>query len=289
MATVFVLGPKTAFGQSELNPAYWLKLLLLAKTGAKVTWFDPVENAIKSRILRKNDWRIWYRFLMSWLINGVGFHILIHALPIQVAGQSSYTGVVFRAVGMLYLVDLDDSPGYTMTVVEDEPEKAPEPLPQIDEEHEFVEEEVNLAGPETKLDEGEIAVLSQQIIAAAKAETIAKLDALLAGDKDFETERSQLSVRSQLNVGAIALAGGVGVAGIALGSLPEKQKTENVTNYQDGDPQAFYSERAPVESQRDATYQSQRAPVESERDFGGGVVGREADVGGDDGDAGDDF
>jgi hypothetical protein len=44
-----------------------------------------------------------------------GFHILVFALPIQIAAQSSLTGVVFRAVGMLYLVDLDDSPGYPLT------------------------------------------------------------------------------------------------------------------------------------------------------------------------------
>jgi len=44
--------------------------------------------------------------IMSFLINGVGFHILIHALPVQVAGQSSLTGVVFRSVGLVYIVDL---------------------------------------------------------------------------------------------------------------------------------------------------------------------------------------
>lgn len=53
-------------------------------------------------------------------INGIGFHILVFALPIQIAAQSSLTGVVFRAVGMLYLVDLDDSPGYTLTFVDND-------------------------------------------------------------------------------------------------------------------------------------------------------------------------
>ena len=54
---------------------------------------------------------------MSYLINGAGFLFLLHVLPIQVAGQASAIGVVFRAVGMIYLVDLDDTPGNTMTLV----------------------------------------------------------------------------------------------------------------------------------------------------------------------------
>ena len=120
MASVYILGPKTAFGQSEQNPAYWIQLLIAAKTtGAKVTWFDPVANEQKQREIKPNDIRIWMRFIMSYLINGVGFHILVHALPIQVATQSSLTGVVFRAVGMIYLVDLDDTSGYKLTIVEE--------------------------------------------------------------------------------------------------------------------------------------------------------------------------
>lgn len=55
---------------------------------------------------------------MSFLVNGVGFHILVHALPIQVAAQSTLTSVALRAVGMMYLADLDDTPGYTLTIVQ---------------------------------------------------------------------------------------------------------------------------------------------------------------------------
>lgn len=121
MASVFLVGPKTQFGQSEQNPAFWIKLLLMAKPrGSSVTWYDPESDQILSFDLKKHDWRLWSRFMMSILINGVGFHILVHALPIQVASQSSLTGVVFRAVGMMYLVDLDDTPGYKMTLVEHE-------------------------------------------------------------------------------------------------------------------------------------------------------------------------
>lgn len=128
MACVYILGPKTSFGQSEQNPAFWLQLLLISKrVGAKCTWYDPVANVTKERFLRSNDSHIWGRFFMSFLINGVGFHILVHALPIQVAYQSTLTGVVIRAVGMMYLVDLDDTTGYTLTLVEDKkPEKGTE-------------------------------------------------------------------------------------------------------------------------------------------------------------------
>jgi len=100
MACVYLLGPKTNFGQSEQNPSYWLYLLLAAKqTGAKCSWYDPVADKTFEKYLSPNDWTIWARFFMSFMINGVGFHILVHALPIQVAGQSTLIGVVFRAVG----------------------------------------------------------------------------------------------------------------------------------------------------------------------------------------------
>jgi hypothetical protein len=107
MACVFLVGPNTAFGQSEQNPAYWLRLLLFSKqTGTQATWYDGRKEQLCQQLLNPSDLRLWIRFFMSFIINGLGFHVLVHALPIQVASQSSLTGVVFRAVGMLYLVDL---------------------------------------------------------------------------------------------------------------------------------------------------------------------------------------
>jgi hypothetical protein len=71
---------------------------------------------------------------MSFLINGIGYHILVQALPVQVAQQTSLTSFVLRAVGMMYLVDMDDTPGYKLTVVlppspktTDGPEQSEEP------------------------------------------------------------------------------------------------------------------------------------------------------------------
>ena len=42
----------------------------------------------------------------------------MHALPIMVAAQGTFTGVVARAVGMLYMVDLDKTKEvHEMTIV----------------------------------------------------------------------------------------------------------------------------------------------------------------------------
>ena len=58
MACVFQLGPKTKYGESEQNPAYWLHLLLTAKEeGAKVNWYDPVKDQVHERPLTTGDWR----------------------------------------------------------------------------------------------------------------------------------------------------------------------------------------------------------------------------------------
>lgn len=151
MACVFQLGPKTQFGESEQNPAYWLQLLLATKqTGAKITWYDPVQDKTKERFLYVGDWRTWMRFWMSFLINGVGYHILVHALPIQVAAQSSLTGVVFRAVGMMYLVDLDDTPGYKLTVVQ-------KPEEEIKQEEAAFKKEEAIAGGVASAESEEVA------------------------------------------------------------------------------------------------------------------------------------
>ena len=200
MACVVLLGPKTNFGMSEQNPAFWIQLFLSAKNSKnKCTWFDPVKNTTRSRLLHSNDWRIWVRFWMSYLINGVGFHILIHALPIQVAGQSSLTGVVLRAVGMLYLVDMDDTPGYKMTLVPNDRDESVKKLsPSLshrnidpsggmtktgnsgdeeESEENDRDEGKNDEEPAVVGDIGEMAVLAQKIIDDAQAQ----LNALSAG------------------------------------------------------------------------------------------------------------
>jgi hypothetical protein len=99
-----------------------MQLLIIAKhTDAQVTWRDSLYSTECHRDLRPNDAVLWCRFSASHLVNGFGFHISVHALPIQVAGQASLTSVVFRAVGMLYLMDLDDAHGTKLTIQESIP------------------------------------------------------------------------------------------------------------------------------------------------------------------------
>jgi len=155
LALTYLLGPKTSYGSSEQNPAFWLRLLLSAKsqTGVTVSWYDPVKELHFSYSVSPSDYSLWLRFFMSFLVNGVGFHILIHALPIQVAAQSTFLMVVFRSVGMMHLVDMDDTSGYTLRL--EEGKKGNEPNKQEEEEE-------------------DLAVQAQKIIDEAKA----KLDAL---------------------------------------------------------------------------------------------------------------
>jgi len=94
---------------------------------------------------------------MSFMVNGVGFHILVHALPIQVAAQSTFLMVVFRSVGMMHLVDMDDTTGYMLRL----------------EEGNKKEGELEKSSDKKK-EEEDIAILAQKIIDDAKA----KLDAL---------------------------------------------------------------------------------------------------------------
>jgi hypothetical protein len=119
MACVFLLGPDTNFGQSEQNPEFWLKLFLSAKIkGCKLIWTDEVGRKFSKQVSLR-DWQIWMHFFMSYLVNGIGFHILLHALPIQAGMQESLSEIVLQAISMLYLVKLDDiSPDYKLTIVE---------------------------------------------------------------------------------------------------------------------------------------------------------------------------
>jgi hypothetical protein len=134
MAFVFYIGPKNSYGQKKQNPTFWLKLFLLTKkdkTGSTLSWKSEATNKVRTINLVPNDSRIWMRFVMSFWINGFGFLTLLHALPIQIASQSSMLGIVFRAVGMIFLVDMDDVKGQAMTVVEndDTPPLPPPPPP----------------------------------------------------------------------------------------------------------------------------------------------------------------
>lgn len=111
---VYLLGPRTKFGQSQLNPVYWLCLLLANKNRATaLSWSAGQANidGLKVIRLREQYYSIMYRLFATTLINGFGFRLLVNTLPIQFAGQSSLMSLIFRSVGMMYLVNLDDSTG----------------------------------------------------------------------------------------------------------------------------------------------------------------------------------
>lgn len=139
---------------------------------------------------------------MSFIINGVGFHILVHALPIQVAAQSSLTGVVFRAVGMLYLVDLDDTPGYTLTFTDHDEEQ---------EAHVVKAQETADAENSEDIDE-----TTEEAVEKVIQEAHARIDAIRASG----TSKCCLMNLS----GGMALAAAGGVAGA---EAAEKQKNES--------------------------------------------------------------
>ena len=219
MACVFLLGPKTSYGQSEQNPAFWMQLLLFMKaTGSKVSWHDPTVDQPKFRYLTAGDWRGWVRFMMSFVINGVGFHILVHALPLQVAGQNSLTGVVFRAVGMLYLVDLDDTPGYTLTFTDAEDEAAKKLDDSTDEGQDSPVDSDRI--PETLQGEAE------RIIQEARA----KLDALAAGASVSGYGGGDGNGRLINLSGGMALAAAGGVAGASTANKQKNKKEEDTEN-----------------------------------------------------------
>jgi len=199
MQCVFLVGPKTAFGQSEINPAYWLQLLLAAKnSGAQVSWYDPVADETKTRDLKPSDPRIWLRFFMSFLINGVGFHILVHALPIQVAAQNGLLGVVFRAVGMLYLVDLDDTPGYIVTIVEGSKEDDGKKIETTETQDQSPISSEN----GSPFSDEQLSNEAAKIIAEARA----KLDALASGRHPAASPGGKVSMAGALALGAAAAA-----------------------------------------------------------------------------------
>lgn len=119
MANVYMLGPHSNFGQSEQNPVFWLQLLMTAKEGKKsLAWSQNNGQRVVYK-LHIHDWRIWARLLMSFIVNGIGYHILVHALPIQIADSGSLMSIVGTAVGMMYLVDLDDAGGKPMDLIDE--------------------------------------------------------------------------------------------------------------------------------------------------------------------------
>ena len=99
----------------------------------------------------------------------------MHALPVEVASQSTFTGVVIHAVGMLYIVNMDDtSEVHVMTIVP----PGPDDDDTVDEDKEFEKFQESLTKVDNPLDR-EAEMIIQE--AAAEMEALAaKLEALAA-------------------------------------------------------------------------------------------------------------
>lgn len=138
MPCVFFVGPGNSYGKKEQNSAFWLKLFLLMKEATGSTngmlilkWTNVATEqeqllqvpTISALQISTIPFQIQTRYFMSYFINGAGFFILLHLLPLQVAAPNNGIGVVFRAVGMIYLVNLDDTSGNTMTLVQTQEEE----------------------------------------------------------------------------------------------------------------------------------------------------------------------
>jgi hypothetical protein len=261
MACVYLLGPKTNFGQSEQNPAYWLQLLLAAKTlGAHCSWYDAVADKERQQELRHSDWRIWGRFFMSFVINGFGFHILVHALPIQVATQSSLIGVVFRAVGMMYLVDLDDTPAeYTFRLaekVEEDVNKSEEELRPVNDSMDNDDIMPSIKPPmahpvmerptTTNMSEAELSEAAQRIVTEALEDARIKLEALARGEgvgttrpgnssRTSSSSRIRKASSRKLMSGALIMASTPVQTAATIEALGALEEVEDVENDDDDD------------------------------------------------------
>jgi len=191
---VFYVGPRNSYGKKEQNPTFWLKLFLLNKQELTFSWQDT-GGKLRLLHLAKDDWRILVRFLMSFLINGVGFLFLLHVLPVQVAGQSTIIGVLFRSVGMIYLVDLDDITGNTMTLVSSSSTSADAGNGESSAEN-YGSTTTGLQqqqAQQSALSTEEFEAEKQRIIQDAMKDVETKLQALARGERPMQPRRGMMS------------------------------------------------------------------------------------------------
>jgi len=121
LQNVYLMGPSGGFGSSQQNPSFWLVALLAVKKseGAKFSWIPERGLASlgggKERRqfcqCSQNDTRLWARLFVDTIINGFGYRVLFHSLPILLAARPNVNLVIFVAVGVLYITKLDDSHG----------------------------------------------------------------------------------------------------------------------------------------------------------------------------------
>jgi len=113
----------------------------------------------------------------------------------------------------MYLVDLDDTPGYTLTIVQREEET------ETDKQEESGADSMVEPEQPAKMDLGDKAAQAEAIIANARAQ----LDALAAG------VNASVSTTNLNAVGGLLMAGAVTTGGAATIVGPDQQKTDEET------------------------------------------------------------
>lgn len=183
LGCVYLIGPSSSFGESPHDPRYWKQLLIgLKQAGSKLVWEDPTDST--QRQSTDYDLRMWVQFTMSYLINGAGFYLVVYTLPIQVASSSSLFVVVYRALGMMYVIDLDDTDGRKLTIVNENPPGGNKSEQKQSNKH--ISFEID------EPDSSQIASEAQKIINQARA----KLDLLESEGPIRSNERHQYKRRS---------------------------------------------------------------------------------------------
>jgi len=120
----FLLGPGNDHGHPQLDPTFWTAVLLSCKQDrAEVSWMRPNGFGMqgsrkKSCTLGRNDFRLWLRLTLSFIVNGFGFRVLLHSLPIQLASRKNLLQIIFQALGVIYVAKLDDARGVTLTLTD---------------------------------------------------------------------------------------------------------------------------------------------------------------------------
>jgi len=122
---VFLLGPGNDHGHPQMDPTYWTTVLLSVKTSnhTEFSWTKTKGLGMHGSRneqcrTRRHDLRLWMRLFVSWIVNGFGFRVLLHSLPIQLASRKNLLQIIFQALGVIYVAKLDDAHGYKLTLTD---------------------------------------------------------------------------------------------------------------------------------------------------------------------------
>eukprot|EP00547_Thalassionema_nitzschioides_P007392 CAMPEP_0194199912 /NCGR_PEP_ID=MMETSP0156-20130528/747_1 /TAXON_ID=33649 /ORGANISM="Thalassionema nitzschioides, Strain L26-B" /LENGTH=404 /DNA_ID=CAMNT_0038924863 /DNA_START=59 /DNA_END=1273 /DNA_ORIENTATION=+ len=97
----------------QTNPNFWVAVFLgTKKVRSDFSW----EGARGLAILKTQDIEItagrnilFFRLLLTTLVNSYGYRVLYNSLPILLASRSSYAVVIFAPISILYISHLDEA------------------------------------------------------------------------------------------------------------------------------------------------------------------------------------